>query len=41
MVIVAVVGVIARFENPALVLGDEARDARDDADLVGQDPDRV
>jgi hypothetical protein len=30
----AVVGVIARFENPAAVLGNEAGNARDDADLV-------
>jgi hypothetical protein len=31
---VQVVGVEARFEDPAAVLGDEAGDARNDADLV-------
>jgi hypothetical protein len=29
------VGVVARFENPALVFGDETRDAGDDADAIG------
>jgi hypothetical protein len=32
---VEVIGVEARLEDPAAVLGDEAGDARDDADLVG------
>jgi hypothetical protein len=32
---VQVVGVEARFEDPAAVLGDEAGDARNDADLIG------